>query len=491
MSAVLPSSSVRSLFEAFLRRVSPRRIAVGAVLTTLAFLLLLKVFPWPARQPGEVRVQRGALQPLVPLVGLLSAERSAAYGAAVPGVELKVLWLVSEGELVRPGDLLIEFDPAPFQKDLDAALGRTKELEAETDQARVGVEAVRLRSLGSIREAEDAEGSSEQELAAFVNIGAPLLASESAHDVEQKRRSLQEAEEKLQGLEPFVERGFISQEEYRSALARRDQSAEDLQLALARHAALVHQTNPDLVQKKMQEARSGKEQLELTRQRSRAELQGAEAAFRLSSVRLDQARHQVEESRRKIAACRVTAAGPGLTIHSELYDKAGDRRKVRTGDSVWGGTTVVTLPDLSKMVIDGRVSESEIQHLAAGDAVQVRLDAFPDLALSGALQSIGSVGSSDRGEARTFPVRVSLVQSDARFRPGMVARCVVRGRPIRSALILPIDAVRTDDKGAYVLVHSFLRGTSRRNVVLGRSTSQAVEVRQGVKEGESVVVGRE
>jgi multidrug efflux pump subunit AcrA (membrane-fusion protein) len=457
----------------------------------VALVVVAKTGPWPSRRPGDVVVQRATLEPIVPVVGLLSAERSDVYGATVPGIELKILWLVPEGTLVRAGDRLIEFDPAPFQKDLDTALGRSRELEAESDQARLAVEALRLRSLGALREAQDASALAEEDLSAFVNSGAPLLASESAHDVEQRRRALQEAEEKLQGLEPFVEKGYISQEEYRGAVTRRDQAAADLQLALAKHAALVHQTNPDLVQKKMQEARSGKEQLDLARQRSRAELLGAEAALRLATVRLEQARHEVEESRRKIAACRVTAGGPGLTVHSELYDKAGDRRKIRTGDSVWGGTSVVTLPDLSHMAIEGRVSESEIQHLFPGEPVRVRLDAFPELALTGALRSIGSVGSAERNESRTFPVTIALVQSDARFRPGMIARCSVVGRAVRDALVVPIDAVRTDERGPYVIVRSAFGRRSRRAVVLGTSTSQGVEVRSGLEAGQTLDVGED
>jgi HlyD family secretion protein len=491
MSAVLPIVRIRSLLDRARR--APRGILLGgaAAAAVLLALLVSPARPWPVRGAGDSVVRRGPIQPMVPLVGQLAAERSDAYGATVPGVELKIQWLAPEGALVRPGDRLIEFDPAPFQKDLEAFQGRARELEAEADQARLAVEALRLRTLGALREAEDAEAASEHDLAAFINSGAPLLASESAHDVEQKRRQLQEAEEKLQGLEPFVERGFISQEEYRAAQVRREQASADLDLAMARHAALVHQTNPDLVQKKMQEARSGKEQLGLARQRARAEQAGAEAALRLATVRLDQARHQVEDARAKIAACVVTAKNPGLTVHSELYDKAGDRRKVRVGDSVWGGTTLVTLPDLSRMLVEGKVSESEIQHLAAGQAVRVRLDAFPELSIAGDLRSIGSVGSAERNESRAFPVTVALSQSDPRFRPGMIARCTVEGRAVESALLLPVDAIRSDARGPYVVVRSAFGRRARRPVVLGTSTSQVVEVRSGLEEGQVVEIAGE
>ena len=488
MSAILTGLKIRQLLGA----ASPRsRVRIGVAVAAFFSLSLVLFAILRPRDPADIAVRRGDLQPTVPLAGTLAPERSDAYGASVAGAELKILWLVPEGALVNAGDRLIEFDPAPFQKELETSLGRVRELEAEADQARLALEALRLRSEGALDEAETAAVSTERELAAFVNSGAPLLASESAHDIEQKQRQYQEAEDKLAGLEPFVEQGFISQEEFRAAQARRDQAAADLQMAQSKHAALVHRSNPDLIHKKEEEAISGKRQLDLSRRRSRVEVLGAEAALRLATVRLEEARAQAEQARKRIAACRIPAAGPGLTVYGEIYDKSGERRKVRTGDSVWGGTTVVTLPNLSQMLVEGGVAESEIQHLSAGEAVVVRLDAFPDLALTGVLRSIGSVGSAEKGASRSFPVRIALDQADPRFRPGMVARCIVQGRRIARALIVPIDAIRMDDRGAFVLVVSPLGRATRRAVVVGSTISQMAEVRQGLREGERVRVGQD
>ena len=99
---------------------------------------------------------------------------------------------------------------------------------------------------------------SEQELSSLVNTAAPLSAQESSNEMEQRERALAEAETKLAGLEPFVAEGYISQEEFRTAQRKRDQAAADLRLARARHAALVHQTTPDLIRKKSQETETGR-----------------------------------------------------------------------------------------------------------------------------------------------------------------------------------------------------------------------------------------
>lgn len=485
MSAAFPfvRGIVRRAVES--RRVRPATLAIagGSVLLLLGVVAALRS---TADHKGEFVVRRGTLEPSVPLVGTLSAARSDSYGAVVPGVELKILWLVEEGSLVSTGDRLIQFDPAPFQKDLDTARARSRELANEAEQARLALAALRLKATAEVSDAKTSASTSERDLSALVNTAAPLSARESAHEIEQRKRLLEEAEEKLAGLAPFVEKGFISQEEYRTAKSRRDQAAADLELARARHAALVQQTTPDLIRRKLDETSKEKTELEILEKRSVVSAAQAEAAVRLAAIRLDEADRQIADAEKKIAWCTVTARAPGLAVHSETFDRSGERRKIRVGDSVWGGTTVVTLPDLTRMTIGGRVPEPEMHHLVPGQPVKVTLDAFPERSLSGVLRSIGSVGASEKNESRSFPVTILLDQTDARLRPGMVARCSIRGTRISDALYIPVEAAHGDEGGSFVWVTSTFRSPRSRHITLGRSTSQFVEVRAGLREGERI-----
>lgn len=467
-------------------RLRGRALAAAAVVAVCLLVPLLLGLIIQNRKPGDVAVRRGTLEPSVALVGTLVADRSEAYGASVPGMEVKILWLVEEGTLVSPGDRLILFDAAPFQRELDAARSRARELAEEAAQAKLALEATRLKGTVDTQEAQTQANASQRELAALVNTAAPLLVKESRHDIEQKERLLQEAETKLAGLEPFVSKGFVSQEEYRAAQTRREQAAADLALAKAKHDALVHQTNPDSIRRKLEESETGRLQLKAGRDRSKISLGQAQAAARLAAVRQDEANRLVAEAQKKIEACTVAARAPGLAVHSELFDKAGERRKIRVGDAVWGGTMVVALPDLSHLHIEGRVPESEIHLLAPGQKARVRLDAFPDTPLTGELRHIGTLGASAKNETHSFPVVVALDQTDARFRPGMIARATIAGETISNALLLPIEAVRTDEQGPYAVVVSALGSTSVRRIKTGRSTSQMIEIRGGLDAGDVV-----
>jgi multidrug resistance efflux pump len=489
MSFPAESPTLAQRFEVFARalrdRVRGHPVASGAVALALLVPFLLGLI-LTGRKTGDFVVRPGSLAPRVPLVGTVNAARSDSYGATVPGVEIKILWLVEEGKLVEPGDRLIQFDPAPFQKELDTAHARAQELTGEADQARLAISALGLKTSEDLQAKRSTADLSERELSTLVNTTAPLTAQESANEVELRERNLKEAETKLAGLAPFVEKGYVSQEEYRAALLRRDQAAADLKLAQAKYAALVHETNPDLIRRKAEESQTSRSNLKIDEERAKVERAQAEAAARVATARLDEAHRQIAEAEKKTAACTVVARRPGLAVHSEVFDKGGERRKIRVGDSVWGGTTVVTLPDLTQIEVEGRVPESEIHLLAAGQTVQLVLDAFPNRELSGKLRSIGSVGAAEKNESRSFPVTITVDQTDPRFRPGMIARAYVRCAEVRDALYVPIEAVHSDDRGSFVFVVSAIGKPSRRRVTLGTNTSQYVEVREGLKSGDVV-----
>ncbi|HLN58466.1 MAG TPA: efflux RND transporter periplasmic adaptor subunit, partial [Thermoanaerobaculia bacterium] len=226
--------------------------------------------------------------------------------------------------------------------------------------------------------------------------------------------------------------------------------------------------------------------LAILEKRLQVSIEQAEAAVRLAVIRLDEANRQIAEAQKRIAWCTVTARAPGLAVHSEVFDRSGERRKIRVGDTAWGGATVVTLPDLTLLIVNGRVPEPDMHHLATGQPVHVTLDAFPEKSLTGVLRSIGSVGASEKNESRSFPVTIALDQTDPRFRPGMVARCSIRGTRIPGALLIPVEAVHSDERGSFAWVSPAFGSPSARPITLGRSTAKFVEVRAGLREGERV-----
>jgi hypothetical protein len=74
--------------------------------------------------------------------------------------------------------------------------------------------------------------------------------------------------------------------------------------------------------------------------------------------------------------------------------------------------------------VETHVREIDLHKVDARQQVQVRVDAYPELRLSGSVVLIGALAQSDAAlaGAKLFPVTVALSTADARLRPGMTAR---------------------------------------------------------------------
>ncbi len=106
------------------------------------------------------------------------------------------------------------------------------------------------------------------------------------------------------------------------------------------------------------------------------------------------------------------------------------------------GDPVAELIELDPIEIDVMVPEAFITHVHLGAAAQIRADAVPDQAFTGAVARI--IPDADR-RSRTFPVKVRLANPKTAdghiLKSGMLARVTLAIGPPIQALLVPKDAL--------------------------------------------------
>ncbi len=493
LDAVRIAPAVRRFREALslLGALSPRKkalLAAGAATLVLATALLVRRAA-VSDVVGEVRAVRGPLRITVAVSGLLAPARAESYGPEVAGVEMKVAELAPEGTWVAPGALLVRFDDAPFRRELEVARSRLVQTSGEAEQARQALRALLATQQSERLEASSAYARAELDLRTFVNGVAPLQVQQSAAAVERARRETEEARQKLEGLAPFAEKGYVSRDELRSAERRATEAEADLVLAGQQHSTLTRFTHPQLLAQKTQEVESRKASLKVVSEKTAAQAAQAKAAADLADARAAEAARTVADVERRIALCTVTARSPGLVVHREIFEKGGEKRRVRIGDAVFAGQPVLDLPDLSEMLVETRVKEGEIHRVEPGQKAEVRLEAFPDETFAATVLRLGALTAGDKGEARTFPLVLKLAKAEPRLRPGMGAQALVLAGEVKDAVQVPVDAVRYEGDQAVCTVRT-VTGTETRRVKTGRSNAFFVEIRDGLSEGDVVLISR-
>jgi RND family efflux transporter MFP subunit len=187
-------------------------------------------------------------------------------------------------------------------------------------------------------------------------------------------------------------------------------------------------------------------------------------------------------------ACDVYARRPGMVVY-EQYLNATPRRKIRVGDRVTASQVVVTIPEVSRMLVHASASEADVHKLAAGQAATVRLEAYPALRLSGKVTQIGTLARSDDRPAddKRFDVTVELDHTADELRPEMTARVDVVTARRADALLVPVNAVFDRDGQSVSLVVTD-GGVEARPVRLGPASEDIVEIITGLSEGDRVAL---
>jgi multidrug resistance efflux pump len=194
----------------------------------------------------------------------------------------------------------------------------------------------------------------------------------------------------------------------------------------------------------------------------------------------------IEKTRRAIAVAEgaitalVLRAPRGGTV--VLRDLPWEARKLQTGDTVFVGFPIATMPELDSMRVAALLADVDDGKIAVGMPATVTIDGFPDLQYKGTIASISAVAQESRRQSlrRHFSVLVALDRVDQeRMRPGLSARVTVRRDSRPAVLLAPRAAI--DFSGDKPLAR--LSGGEMKEVNLGPCNAQDCIVTGGLEEG--------
>jgi HlyD family secretion protein len=108
------------------------------------------------------------------------------------------------------------------------------------------------------------------------------------------------------------------------------------------------------------------------------------------------------------------------------------------------GSVIAVIADLSEILVEADVGETEITGIRLNESSKVHVDAIPDKEYQGHVAEIGSSAALKQGTGagmRYFKVKVQFDDADDRLRPGMTAQVSIITTTSGSALSVPIQSV--------------------------------------------------
>lgn len=447
------------------RRLTIAGITAGIVLVGgLAFLVIHSCQAVAEQEQSDYRagiIERGNLREVISMTGPIQAREHSELAFLLPGKVDTIS--VDVGQEVGVGDPLMTLDVSAFELDLLDAQLAVELQQIALDELLAGpdkfdVIAARAAVSQAYSQLQQISQPPDEEAVAIAHQNLQLSRDEMW------RRQAHRDQVRLQygsgapvdAAEKDIESAELGVKIAEQQLINAQQGVSSYDIAVAR--ASVAQAQATL--NRLLEGPTGTD-VEL------AQLQIRQAELALQSARLS------------LENAVLTAPFAG-TVAEVGY---------QVGENVASGLPALVLIDDSEFNIDVMVDEIDVARVKVGQLAFVQLDAWPDAQVSGHVTRIAPDGVSVSGVV-SYQVRVKIDTTDVLIRDGMTSTVDIVVTELTDVLLVPNWAIRFDRRTneAFVNIRRADETIEEIQIDVGVRGETMSEVRQGLREGDEVVV---
>jgi len=201
---------------------------------------------------------------------------------------------------------------------------------------------------------------------------------------------------------------------------------------------------------------------------------------RTDELALETAKEQFEAAQARLGASTIQLEYS--EIHSPITGVITERL-IDVGDRVTGNQEVFSVEEFPPLWAKIFVPEKDWPQLKVAQKAQVRLETFPEQDFEASIKMINPTIDATSG---TVKVTLEMGQTE-RLRPGMFGTVYIATETRPNAIVIPKKAIlreRDEDRAFVVTVDG---SVEKRDVVIGFSEEDRVEILEGIQEGEAVV----
>ncbi len=233
--------------------------------------------------------------------------------------------------------------------------------------------------------------------------------------------------------------------------------------------------------------KTGKITAKQTYEESRIEAKNAKALYTvaLSSVNddVDTAKETYDQTKEELEAFNA------FTKNNEVTAKyTGKLTSVgySKGDSLNSSTAIAAYVDTDGVNITVSVAQDDVSNIKVGDNVNIYLSAYEDELFEGTVTSISSTSTGDT--TVSYPVVVTLSGDVSKVYDGMSSEVTFVSKEVKDVTYVSNKAITTEGTKSYVTLKKADGTTKKTKVVTGFSDGHNVEIKSGLKKGDTVLI---
>src|SRR5436190_11289798 len=166
------------------------------------------------------------------------------------------------------------------------------------------------------------------------------------------------------------------------------------------------------------------------------------------------------------------------------FDGYVQKRLVSVGEFVKNQTPVLTVVRVNPLKVTAEIPERMAPWIEVGQAVDVRVDAFPDKTFSG---KVSRISPAVNAQTRAFAFEALVPNADGQLKPGTFARVHIATALVEQVVTIPYAAMqyRYGVNRAFVVTDNHL---TMHELKIGDRLNDRVEILDGVKPGDVIAL---
>ncbi len=210
---------------------------------------------------------------------------------------------------------------------------------------------------------------------------------------------------------------------------------------------------------------------------AQSDLENAELSYKQAKLTYEQSQASLES-----ITNQLNSANNDARVISTISGTVGSI-EINKGES-YSGATAMTIVDTNTIIVQTQVSDKIINKCAVGQQASIYIPSISENALAGKVKSI-SVTKDDLSSS--YPVKIEIEKQGISLKVGMYAEVYLEIDKHDNAIIIPKQAVLTEDDLSYVFLADGDKA-KRVELTIGLTEGENVEVIGDIKAGDLLII---
>lgn len=208
-----------------------------------------------------------------------------------------------------------------------------------------------------------------------------------------------------------------------------------------------------------------------------------ESEFLIAENALARAERKKQIVEDKLSKTKVIAPGDGTVLTVPVVEG----QVVIPAASVNSGTTLMTIANLARLLVEAHVNQADVAKLALKQDVKLSAESIKDEEMDAEIFFIAPVATL-KNNVKGFTVQALIDKPNVRLRPGMTVQMNIPIAHAEDVVAVPVCAVFRGEGNSRVVYVLAGDKTEKRVVKVGISNTEHAQILQGVTEGEKILL---